>query len=240
MAVEAFLINPVPQNRIGPKKAKTKSSPRVKAKKKIAARARHNPLGEEILILGGNPMKVKAKKVVARKRNSPQMNPPQKKRKSYRKKRNYRRNPGNAMIVSGRKKRYRRNPEAMSMPDITKPPTLIMPLLLGIGAKIVTDKVPTMLNLNGTSAIAAQLGVAVAGGILLKKVVGPFGAAIWVVVAGTTALAPLLQSKLAGVLSGDDIPYDPEMTYVQEPDMLPYYGMNAFPGMDAYPSDVMY
>jgi hypothetical protein len=249
MAVEAFLINPVPQNRRSPKKAKTKAKTRAKAKVKATtakakvkatARSRRNPLGEEILILGGNPMKAKTKKVAARKSNPPQTNPRNKKRKSYRRKRSYRRNPENAMVLSSRKKRYRRNPGMISMPDITKPQTLIMPLILGISAKIATDKVPSMLNLSGAPAIAAQLGVAASCGILLKKVVGPFGAAIWVVVAGTTVIVPLLQSKLGMALSGDDIPYYPNMQYVQEPDMLPDNGMNAFPSMDAYPTDAIY
>jgi len=126
------------------------------------------------------------------------------------------------------------------MISLRQPATLIMPILTGVVAKMAMEKVPTMLNLTGMSATAAQVGVMVGGGLLLPKVIGKMGATIWVAVCGTLIASSLINQYIfKSTLSGlGEIPYS-----VGQGDSLQ---LGAFPGDDmmaglgAYPYDVQY
>lgn len=190
------------------------------------------------------------RRVYRRKRRNPVVSAPKRRRyrrrsaaltTTRRKRRAYRRNP--VVRHTRRRHSYRRNPPAQSMAgaiDIMKPATLIMPILTGVVAKMAIEKVPTMLNLTGMTATAAQVGVMVGGGLLLPKVVGKMGATIWVAVCGTLIASNLINQYIfKTTLSGlGEIPYN-----VGQSDSLQ---LGAFPGDDmmaglgAYPYEVQY
>ncbi len=199
---------------------------------------------------GGAP-----KRRVYRRRRTALANPP--KRRRYRrrrtalanppKRRRYRRSRSNPIVRHTRRRRhYRRNPpmERGGVISLRKPATLIMPILTGVVAMKAMEKVPTMLNLTGNTALAAQAGVMVGGGLLLPKVVGRTGAAIWVAVCGAMIVNSLLnQYVFKTALSGlGDIPY----AVGQGQDFQQLGNLGAFPndnlmsGLGAYPYEMQY
>ncbi len=149
-----------------------------------------------------------------------------------------------SMVLAGnaprrRKRSYRRkvrrNPVVSSggAISIRRPMTLVMPIAVGVAGLMAADKVPAMLNLSGNSALAAQAGLMVGGGLLLPKFVGNTAATVFVAVVGAKMVSGLLNKYMFNTgLSGlGEIPYA----------MSPYGGgMSAFPnnqGMSAFPSD---
>ena len=76
-----------------------------------------------------------------------------------------------------------------------RPMTLVMPLIVGLAAKMATERLPGMLNMQTKmTQYAVQAGVAVAGGIFLKKPLGSTNAAIWVIMSGVTILTDVLNT----------------------------------------------
>ncbi len=241
--IEAFLINPQHQ-------------PKSKGKARSQSRSRKNPLGEEILVIGGNP--VTKRKEDGKKTTIIATNPKRKGRqkktamKTDSQKKRYSRNPASYSLTSrdGRGKRqdgqgkrqYRRNPEeGRAFPNVKKPQTLIIPLLVGVGANVATNKVPAMLNLTGNTKLLAQAGVAVGGGILLKKFLGPIGALVWITVAGSQVIINMLQNNLGLNLS--DIPDEIQYSYPAVlPDdggmVLSDDGEMAYPELNSFPQEL--
>jgi len=235
MAREAFLINPARKISGGKSKKKVNKG---RGGNKAPSRARRNPVGEEILIVGGNPVSIKKQKTKSSGTRTRTMTNDPGKRKAARK-------PGNRKRGAANKKRcyLRRNPESSGGGiSLSRPKTLIMPLAIGIGAKMVTEKAPGMLNLTGNAAHAVQAGIALGGGLLLKKSLGNVGAAVWFAVAGSIAVMGLLNQVLGTSLSGfdDNITYlpvelAPQQNYLPADASLGAFPLGGFEGIGAFP-----
>ncbi|HDK42885.1 MAG TPA: hypothetical protein ENG87_05880 [Candidatus Pacearchaeota archaeon] len=232
MAREPFLINPPKRGVRRRSKRKTVSIKRrkrvtssksirpvlYKTGRKTYSRSRFsrtkragisiNPIGEEVLIVGANPV------APVRRR----------KRGKIRK------------IVKRRRRRsYRYNPVSLGGFNLKKPMSLLMPVLIGVGAKMATERVPNMVNISKPfPRFGVQLAMAVGGGILLQKPLGKNNAAIWAIVSGVTAVSGLL----------DEFVFKQALSYVSDVagPVSDYgndeidYSMSAFPDeLGAYP-----
>ena len=171
MPKEAFLINP-------PKKIRRKKSRKKKRFLRSLGLKFRNPIGEEVMLVGANPRR----------------------RRARGRKKKYRRN---KVIATNRRRvyrrrnrrRYRRNPALSGAINITKPQTLLMPIAVGIGAKLAVERVPGMIRiLSPLPKLGVQAAIAIGGGILLKKPLGATNAAIWTVVASVFALSSFLNT----------------------------------------------
>jgi len=242
---EAFLINPVQHRR-----KRTTINPKLKAGKRT-----RNPLGEEILVIGGNPkVKKNTKKSTRRPAASrttasrttasrtttrgpaasrtTALSPADKQRK--------RRKRTTVTVMNKPKKRLRRNPAMLAVPNIKKPFTFFMPLLIGMGGAIASDQVPVALGLTGSSAPAAQLGVIFGGGLLINGFLGPIGATCWVVGSSVSLLRGLV-TRLTSGLTATGIS---EIPYPSNPSIAYESGLDAFPAaedytLDAFPGDIV-
>lgn len=151
------------------------SSPRMYAKGRGAKVP--NPL----LIAGANPFKMKGGGICMAKKKK-KHNPSKK--------------------HSGRK--FRRNPTGgfLSGSVLSNPKALLTPVLVGIGAKVVTDRVPGFVGTTDPlTKGGVQFGIAVGGSLLVGRFVSKEAALMWLVVAMSTALSNLANHFLLdGVL----------------------------------------
>jgi len=243
MAREAFLINPA--RKITGEKPKRKAN-KGRVGNRAPSRARRNPVGEEILIVGGNPVNISKKPVsISKKREIKASGTRTKTMTNNPKKGKAAKGPQDRKSgsVGGKRPYCRRNPEPSGGGiSLSRPKTLIMPLAIGIGAKMVAEKAPGMLKLTGNSALAVQAGIALGGGLLLKKTLGNVGASVWFAVAGAIAVTGLLDKVLGTTLSGfgDDIVYLPaepdyQENYLPEDSSLEEFPLAGFNGIGAFP-----
>ena len=105
---------------------------------------------------------------------------------------------------------------------------MIMPIAVGIASKMVTDKVPAMVNMaTPLPKFGVQMGVALGGNMLLRKTLGAKNANVWAIISAVTAASELIQSYLTTAAIGS-IGYTPEYT--------PDYSVGAYPEeVGAYP-----
>lgn len=159
---------------------------------------RKNPfLGEEVLVVGMNPKRKRkarksSKKTAVRRFSS---NPRRAhKRVVRRRKHAVVRYKGNPV------RRHRRNPVAKMAAlggggeiSLSKPQTLLIPIAIGVAARMATQKVPAMVGMTtGYMKYGVQAGVAIGGGMLLKNFVGQRNAMVWTIVSGVTIVEELL------------------------------------------------
>lgn len=150
------------------KKMKHKAKRKVHAStsEKVPNPFRHNPL----LIAGLNPFKKKGGvKCMAKKKRH---NPPKK----------------------SHKRKFRRNPAGgfLSGSVLSNPKSLITPIAVGVGAKIVTDRVPGFVGTTDPlTKSGVQVGIAVGGSLLVGRFLSKEAALMWLVVSMTTALSNL-------------------------------------------------
>jgi len=236
---EAFLINPVPCKRTNPKPK--------------AGKRTRNPLGETLLVIGGNPKvrnkkKVSTGKTAASRTNAPRAaasktNPAPKRRRTTPKRQRTtarRRRRTTVTVLNAPKRRYRRNPPKLAVPNLKKPATMIMPLLIGVGGAVASEQVPAALGLTGGSAPAAQLGVIFGGGLLINGIFGPIGVTCWVVGSSIGLLRGLVTRLTSGLTT---VPIS-EIPYPSNPSIAYESGMNAFPdeedySLGAFPDDIV-
>jgi hypothetical protein len=246
MATEAFLINP-PKKR---KKRRTTAKRRVTRKrvhrpvlyevspkrwkrgpksKSRAAGVKINPIGEGVMIVGANPPR--RRKTKRRRRRNPWYGQPI--RHSRAAKKGWRRRRRRTT-----RRRYRRNPavSAPSILNLRRPMNMVMPLAVGVVAKMATDRVPVMVNMADTplKKFGVQMGVAFAGNMLLRRPLGSVNANVWAIVSAVTAVSELVGQYITGrAISGiGAIGYEPEYS-----DEYPVSeGVGAFPEeIGAYP-----
>lgn len=127
----------------------------------------------------------------------------------------------------------RRNPAvALSGINPMKPMTLVMPLIVGLAAKMATERAPVMLNMTTPlTKYGVQAAVAIGGGILLRKPLGATNATIWTVVSGVVILTDILnqyvfKTALSYVGDAGAIGYN-------YPDQVDYSGTGAFVNEDS-------
>jgi len=136
---------------------------------------RVNPFGEEVLIMGANPKR--RKRVHHRRRRANiAMNPKRRVRRHRRRRNNYAMNPIRRHKRYARRRhnpirrhyrRHRRNPAEIS---ISRPSTLLMPMVIGLGAIYANQKVPEMLNMtSGVSKYGVMLATALGGAYAIDK-----------------------------------------------------------------------
>lgn len=208
MAREPFLINP--PKRVRRKSTKKRSNPKRSVKKRRnSVRRKKNPYGQEVVVVGRNPKRRKRratrkrKRTYKRRRNPVAVAPKRRRRR--------RSNPVARKVTRRRvrrnypvaRRRKRRNP-AMTFGgmNLRKPMTLIMPVGVGVASLMATKAAPNMLNLTGNMRYLAQVGVAVAGGMILKKPLGAQNAAVWAIVSLVSTASEVLRDKVGGVFSG--------------------------------------
>lgn len=231
MAREPFLINPPKRVKGRPKKRTVsvkrkrrvttakkmrpvvyKTGPRTYSRSSFSRSKRRgisiNPVGEEVLIVGANPKRRKRRKIATR------------------------------AIKRRRKRSYRRNPVSLGGINLRKPMTLLMPVIIGLGAKMATEKVPSMVNMSKPlPKFGVQAAMAIGGGLLLQKPLGKNNAAIWAIVSGVTALSGLLNNYVfKQALSYVSDMGVPEVSYDGNSGEVEYGSVDAFPDeLGAYP-----
>jgi len=172
---------------------------------------RYNPFGEEVLIVGANPVRKRCKRRVTRSKAA--YLPKRKRRRNLvnpiaavnprrrRRKRNLVAavNPRRRIRTYGvARRRRRRNPVSIRTVglDINKPMSMIMPLGVGILSLIANERIPTVLNLSSFyMRLGAKVAITFGGGILLSKVkaIGKSNAAVWTIVGGVSIARSLLE-----------------------------------------------
>lgn len=197
-----------------------------------------NPFGEEVIVVGANPRR-KRKKRVSRRRTSLVRylgNRGVRRRRSRgrrllsnapRRRRN---------LALNRRRRYRRNPaRAMALGggiSLRRPTSLVVPIAVGLAARMATIRAPLMLGVvSPLPKYGIQAGVALGGGLLLKRVLGNTNAMVWAIVSGVTILENILNDFVFSRAVAVTAPGAAGMGYY-EPE-----GVGAFPeeGMGAYP-----
>lgn len=130
------------------------------------------------------------------------------------------------------RKRRRAVAMAAALPAVSfsKPASLIMPALVGTAGYLVTDRVPSMVNVTQTlPRLGVKAAVGFAGGILISKFLGRTSGAVWAIGAAINLTNDVLR------------------TYVFRTSTVA--GLGAFPrrgvtysgqGMGAYPSEYDY
>jgi len=136
---------------------------------------RVNPFGEEVLIMGMNPRR-RRKRVVHHKRRRHNIAANPKRRVRRRHRRHYAANPVRRHKRYARRRhnpirrhyrRHRRNPAEIS---ISKPSTLLTPMIIGLGAIYANQKVPDLLNMNtGIAKYGVMLATALGGAYAIDK-----------------------------------------------------------------------
>ena len=95
-----------------------------------------------------------------------------------------------------RVRRYRRNPAAVASMggiSLSKPMSLVMPIAIGLAARIATQRAPVFLRMVAPlPRYGVQVAVAVGGGLLLNRFVGRTNAMVWTIVSGVTILESIL------------------------------------------------
>lgn len=244
MAREPFLINPPRRRRVRARRrrnawfestATAPYSPRhaaaavrgwkrkgKKAKPRYAGwKRKANPFGEEVIIMGANPRR--------RHRRRRTVNRVHRRRRSFRrsyglnprrKRRSYARRRYNPIRRRRSHRRHRRNPAAAASIgsfSLSRPSSLLMPIAVGIAAKIALDKIPAMLGTTFSTGIMKHVGaaaIAVGGSMLTSKFLGKQAGNIFMLFAGTTVAWNLvneyvLNSAVTTAGLGNFIPYVP-------------------------------
>ena len=206
-----------------------------------------NPFGEEVIVVGANPRRKKSKSrrrtSLARylgnvgtrsgalkgwRKRSRLLDNPKRRRRSSRFLANRKRS---VRYLDNRKRRFRRNPAAVATMggiSLQRPMTLIMPIVVGLAARIATQRVPTYLGIvSPLPRYGVQAAVAVGGGLLLNRFVGKTNAMVWTIVSGVTILEDILNRYVfgaAGAVAGLGY-YEPEQVgaFPEEP------GVGAYP-----------
>lgn len=205
-----------------------------------SVKSKKNPFGEEVILVGLNPRrkrrraKVGHRRMHRRKRAAVMANPRRRRWSIYKAASRKRRRKSNP--IRARRRRHRSNP--VSSMSIKRPLSLLMPIAVGIGAKMAVEKVPGMIfaaaNMTDIKRLMVQTAIAILPQFG-KKFVGERNANIWTLVAGVTIGASLLNKyvlKTTTALAGSD----DEIIYLEDGGM----GAYAAPGsLGAFPNDVV-
>lgn len=209
---------------------------------------RRNPFGEEVMIVGANPKRKRKRRNAWfdntaghrtaalkgwRKRRGGRRKlaaNPRRRRAVAR----YRDNPRRARVrrySSNRIRRYRRNPAAVATMggiSLNRPMSLLMPIGIGLAARIATQRAPIFLGMVAPlPRYGVQVAVAVGGGILLNRFVGKTNAMVWTIVSGVTILESILNEFVFRAVAVSGIGAFPES--------LSGVGYEEPETMDAYP-----
>lgn len=140
----------------------------------------------------------------------------------------YRDNPRRVRRYSSNRyvRRYRRNPAAVATMggiSLSKPFTLLMPIAVGLAARIATQRVPMFLRIVAPlPRYGVQAAVAVGGGILLNRFVGRTNAMVWTIVSGVTILESILNDYVFKTTVAGIGAYPENLGYTETEDVGAY------------------